>query len=788
MENLHRNEADTRAELVEPALKTCGWGDRNMVPPPLILREYYISVGKLIGDGQRGKRRKWADFILKYKNQKLAIVEAKKEDAEPTQGLEQVKNYANLLGIRYVYSTNGHGIYFFDMKSGRGELVEKYHMPDELFALDFSGSSEMQIKTAIEASHIVRYPPRYYQENAINLAVDAISRGENRALLTLATGTGKTFIAFQIVWKLFQARWNKRGDERRPKILFLADRNVLVEQAMGDFNPLEAEIVRITGKEIRKAGKILTNGNIYFSIYQALTSDMTSVLEGRDEESETDVNEENVANPIFKQYPSDFFDLIIIDECHRGGATNDGNWREVLNHFSAATHLGLTATPKREDNADTYEYFGEPLYTYSLKDGIEDGFLTPFKLKSIKTDFDDYRFSAGDTIVSGEIDEDRDYTLSDFNRAIYLPEREKEMTKIMLENINPKQKTIIFCNDEKHALMIRDFVNELKTNDNPDYCVRITASEGVIGDEFLEKFRDNEKTIPTIVTTSRKLSTGVDSRNVRFIVLMRKVGSMTEFKQIIGRGTRVFDNKDYFTIVDFYGNEQKFDDPEWDGEPIRDVIGLDIEGGENPAIITEVIDEGGKGDDEVKDKNVVQLGNNRQVSYSLDTTFYIDGKPISSQDFLLRLYSQLSLFNTPNELREKWQHPKTRGQLLESLATNGFTQDKIEAVRELLGAKDSDFYDILRFVCFGDNLITRQDRVDTMDEDYLNGLNEKKADFARFVLDTYIKSGEDELSQENISRFIQLKYRTLPDATAKLGSAEKITENYVELQKQLYSA
>jgi len=380
-----KTEADTRAEYIDPMLAESLWS-HNLTPGSQILREHYFTDGRMLSGGQRGKR-KFADYILSYKNQKLAIVEAKKESEEPTEGLEQVKEYATLLNIRIVYATNGKQTYCFDLETGRGDYVEQYPKPDELYRMVNGAQSDIEERAVAEPFHKVKFDPRYYQENAIMTAVRAITKGDPRVLLTLATGTGKTFISFQIVWKLFNARWNKRGDERRPRILFLADRNVLIEQAMGDFNPLEDEIVRVNGEEIRKRdGKIPTNANIFFSIYQAMVGG-----------GET---------PYFKDYPQDFFDLIIIDECHRGGAGNESNWRAVLDHFTTATHLGLTATPKRTDNINTYNYFGEPRYVYSLRDGIEDGFLTPFKVKKINTTLDTYKAGPGDVVLEGELEKE----------------------------------------------------------------------------------------------------------------------------------------------------------------------------------------------------------------------------------------------------------------------------------------------------------------------------------------------------------------------------------------------
>ncbi len=782
------NEATTRRELIDPQIRDARWGMNETVGSQVVA-EYVFTDGRLIGAGQRGSQKK-ADYILAYKNQKIAIVEAKAEDKEVTDGLEQVKAYAQTLNIRFVYSTNGHGIYFFDMKSGRGEKVERYHTPDKLFSMTFGDFSETQ-KTVLTAPfQRSKYSPRYYQENAVNRAAEAISAGEQRVLLTLATGTGKTTIAFQIVWKLYQARWNKRGDGRRPRILFLADRNVLVEQAMGDFSPLENEIVRINGDAIRKKGSIPTNGNIFFSIYQAMTGGPSD-------------------NPYYRDYPEDFFDLIVIDECHRGGAGNESNWRAVLDHFTNATHLGLTATPKRDDNVDTYAYFGNPKYTYSLKDGIEDGFLTPFKVKRITTTMDRYMFHPTDTVESGEVDKEREYSLSDFNNKIYLPEREDKMVQIMLDQINPNQKTIIFCNDEKHAAMIRDAVNKYKPEgtlgDNANYCVRITASEGEIGDQHLREFRDNERQIPTVVTTSRKLSTGVDARNVRFVVLMRNVGSMIEFKQIIGRGTRIYDGKDYFTIADFYGNDAKFQDPEWDGEPtevdITNVGTSDESPFESHSSIHDDVEQSSREDndwngsqmttlEEMKQKTVVHLadGKSREIKYTVDTQFYMDGKPVGPAEFLELLFGKLPDFYTSEEdLEKQWSDPRTRKTLLMGLAERGFDEEKLEKLKELVDAEDSDVYDVLRYISYVKQTITRHERAGIIRNYYLDQLEDGEREFVSFVLDTYEKSGENELSMENLRGLVELKYRTMTDAIKSLGSPQEIVNDYLELQRELYS-
>ncbi len=373
--------------------------------------------------------------------------------------------------------------------------------------------------------------------------------------MTLATGTGKTFIAFQIGWKLFYSRWNlTREPGRRPRILFLADRNILADQAYNAFSPFpEDALQRIEPDEIRRKGKVPKNASLFFTIFQTFLSGPPK---------------DGKPSPYFGEYPPDFFDFIVIDECHRGGANDESTWRDILEYFSPAVQLGLTATPKRQDNVDTYKYFGDPVYIYSLKDGINDGFLTPFRVKQISTTLDEYVYTPDDKLIEGDVEAGKLYTEPDFNRIIEIREREAHRVKIFMDQMNQNEKTLVFCATQDHALAVRDLVNQMKKSTDPNYCARVTANDGALGDQFLREFQDNEKTIPTILTTSQKLSTGVDARNIRNIVLMRPINSMIEFKQIIGRGTRLYDGKDYFTIYDFVKAHHHFNDPEWDGEPI----------------------------------------------------------------------------------------------------------------------------------------------------------------------------------------------------------------------------
>jgi type I restriction enzyme R subunit len=524
------NEAETRAEHIDPALKAAGWG---VVEGSRVRREYPITLGRIEGHGKRGKPL-IADYVLEYRNTKLATIEAKAWDKLLTEGVGQAKNYAGKLAIRFTYATNGQGIYGIDMDTGiEGELA-RYPTPEELWNRTFATQNAWRNRFAAVPfeDRGGYFQSRYYQDIAIERVLAAIADQKQRILLTLATGTGKTFIAFRVAWKLFHSRWNltdwktegepEKLGTRRPRILFLADRNILADQAYNAFSAFpEDAMVRIAPEDIRKKGKVPKNGSIFFSIFQTFMSGPPK---------------DGHPSPYFGEYPPDFFDFIVIDECHRGGANDEGNWRGILEYFAPAVQLGLTATPKRKDNVDTYAYFGEPVFIYSLRDGINDGFLTPFRVKQISTTLDEYVYTPDDTLVEGEIEAGKRYEEADFNKIIEIKEREKKRVEIFMSQIDQREKTLVFCATQDHALAVRDLINQMKTSTDPNYCQRVTANDGALGDQHLRDFQDNEKSIPTILTTSQKLSTGVDARNVRNIVLLRPVNSMIEFKQIIGRG------------------------------------------------------------------------------------------------------------------------------------------------------------------------------------------------------------------------------------------------------------
>ena len=605
--------------------------------------------------------------------------------------------------------------------------------------------------------------------------MDAIANNKTRILLTLATGTGKTFIAFQIAWKLYQSRWNlKRDGKRSPRILFLADRNILANQAYLDFGAFKDDaLVRVKPEEISKRGEVPKNGSVFFTIFQTFMS-------GSD------------GKAYFGGYEQDFFDFVIIDECHRGGANDESTWRDILNYFSSAVQLGLTATPKRKDNVDTYEYFGEPVYRYSLKEGIKDGFLTPFKVKRIQTTMDEYVYTADDEVLEGDVDEGYVYKESDFNKKIVIAERERRRVQEMLANINHNDKTLIFCANQAHAAMIRDIVNQEVKHKRADYCVRVTANDGAIGDTFLKQFQQNDKQIPTIITTSQKLTTGVDARNVRNIVLMRPVNSMIEFKQIIGRGTRLFEGKHFFTIIDFVNAYHLFNDAEWDGEPLEPEPTRGQQGTREPDSSYTGEQGGGSEEETAKERRVrIRLsdGKVREIQSMRSTLFYVDGKPISAEEFLQRIFNTLNLpefFGTEQKLRELWASPITRRELLKRLDEHGCGKDELVKLQEMIEAAHSDLFDVLEYISYAKKPISRKERVEQAQGNIYNLLNAEQRDFVKFVLNNYVQDGVDELDIGKLSTSINSKYGSISEATRHLGTTEEIRRLFVEFQQSLY--
>ena len=748
------------------------------------------------------KHPKKADYILEYHGKKLAVIEAKSDEKDVAEGVDQAKEYARMLQIRFTYSTNGDDIWFIDMgvKDSQGNYiipsaemeVDKFPTPQELWQMTYPEENSWRDKFNLEPlNRGAGRMPRYYQEIAINNVLNAVADGRKRILLTMATGTGKTYTAFQICWKLTRTKWNIKGTDKEPRILFIADRNILANQAVNDFDQFDEDAMcRITPKELRKNGyKVPTARNLYFTIFQTM---MTSPNEQKAEEKEKGGRKSAEGNmPYYTQYPKDFFDFIIIDECHRGGANDESEWRKLMEYFDYACQLGMTATPRRKENANTYNYFGEPVYSYSLKQGIEDGFLVPFRVDIATSNIDDYKYAVGDVVKSGEIDKEKVYTEKDFaNGYIKIKERDEHRVKEFLAKINPDEKTIVFCATQEHAMIVRDMINKHKKCPDSNYCQRVTADDGEEGEKILRTFQDNEKLRPTILTTSQKLSTGVDARNVRNIVLMRPINNMVEFKQIIGRGTRLFDEKYYFTIYDFVGANERFKDEDWDGDPFCPKCGnypctcnkyqRVPDNPDNPAMVQESIAkpcpkcghlpctcDGGN-----SKKIVVRLSEHRNIELHTDWTETVsyDGKFVTLREFVQILFGKIpNFFSSAEDLRRQWEHPETREQLLGVLDQSGFGEAKLEMIKKMLKLEKCDLLDVLEYIAYESTPIERAERVRIVQKQWLKQFTVSQQEFDNLILQYYVNNGFKELGADKLSQFVSIKYKSTKDAKVSLG-------------------
>ena len=767
-------EADTRAERIDPVLAAAGWGQNGSK-----VRREVICPGRIQSGGTRGKGLS-ADYVLIHKGQKLAVMEAKRAGVSHRNGVGQAKDYATRLGSRYAYASNGLHWYQIDMVSGaEGDMDLPFPSPDELWDRTFADQNIWRERFgAVDfETDGGKWELRYYQHKAINAALEAVAKGDRRILLTLATGTGKTSIAFQIAWKLFQAKWNLTGEPvRRPRILFLADRNILADQAYNAFSAFPNDAVtRIDPDTIRKnRGKPPKNASLFFTIFQTF-------MTGEGE-------------PVYTQYPPDFFDFIVIDECHRGGAKDESEWRRLLEYFEPAAQLGLTATPKRKHNADTYAYFGEPVYTYALRDGIEDGFLTPFKVRQMASTIDEYVYDGSDDLIAGAVEEGEAFTEGDFNTRIVIPERELSRVKEFMSQINQRQKMLVFCATQNHAALVRDLINQVKDSTNLNYCHRVTADDGAVGEQHLRDFQDNDKTIPTVLTTSQKLSTGVDARNVRHIVLMRPIRSMIEFKQIIGRGTRTYEGKDFFTIWDFVKAHENFNDPEWDGEPLEPEP---PQGPRTPPFgpepgPTEPGEPGGGGPEEPpREKIVVKLsdGSVRKIKYIASTTYWSpEGKPISAAEFLARLFGDLKgIVADEDQLRAVWSDPDNRERFLNQLSDRGYDADRLNDIRRLVDATESDLFDVLSYIMFTNPPRTRHERAEHVRADGVVQENGDIKELLLAILGAYETRGESELATKKLGTFLTARYGSVSEGKIKLGGLSAVKQAFREMQTILYS-
>ena len=802
------DETATRRKKINPKLYEVGW---EQVPESEILEEQraYITPGQVSALPQNRHPKK-ADYILEYKKQKLAVIEAKSDEKDVSAGVEQAKLYAEMLKIRYTYATNGDEIWAIDMgvKDANGNYiipskegpVDRFPSPQELWAMTFPEHNEWRDKFNLQPMNRGGgREPRYYQEIAINKVLAAIANNQQRILLTMATGTGKTYTAFQICWKLYETNWNTHGTDQKPRILFISDRNILANQAKNDFEQFpEDAMERITPDLLhdkKHQDRVPKARHLYFTIFQTFMS------------------EDQTGKPYYMQYPQEFFDFIIIDECHRGGANDESEWRQLMEYFKPAVQLGMTATPRRTENANTYRYFGNPVYTYSLKQGIEDGFLTPFRVKISTSNIDTYQFNPNDD-VEGEIDEKKTYTEQDFyNGNIEIRQRDEHRVKEMLGQIGKDEKTLVFCCTQQHAQIIRDMINQWKQVPDSNYCERVTSDDGKDGEDKLKQFQNNDYLRPTILTTSQKLSTGVDARNVRNIVLMRPVNNIVEFKQIMGRGTRLFDGKYYFTIIDFVGATKNFQDPEWDGDPFCPVCGnypctcnkkpkQDVcpKCGKNPCECPPSPPKpcpvcghlpctcpGGQ----PKKKVVVKLSKLRELTLHTewDERIQFGDELLTIEEYIKRLFGMLPTFlDGEEDLRERWSQPESRQQLLNVLEESGFPEDKLEMTRRFLELEQCDMLDVLAFLAYNTTPMERQRRAEILQAQAMKQYSKAQQDFVNYIMQLYVRNGFKELGSEKLPTLIQMKYHTPHDAVKELKmQPAEIRQFFLGMQHLLYN-
>ena len=784
------SEADTCRKLVVPKLLSAGWD----TDPHSIAEQRSITDGRIVpvGKGFIRKPPKRVDFLLRCtRDFPIAVVEAKASYKAAADGMQQAKTYAEMLGLKFAYATNGHEIIEFDYLTGTESIVRSYPTPAQLWER-YRKSSGLNDDASADrlltpSNHVVGKGERYYQQIAINRTLEAILRGDRRLLLTMATGTGKTAVAFQLCWKLWNGRWNRSGDYRRPRILYLADRNILVDQPKdGIFAAFEDARHKIEG------GEVVKSREMYFAIYQAIAEDERRV-------------------GLFKSFPTDFFDLIIVDECHRGSARDESSWRAILEYFEPAYQLGMTATPLRDDNHDTYRYFGNPIYEYSLRQGIEDGFLAPYRVHRVITEWDaaGWRPSKTDLDRFGRPIPDDEYGTKDFERVVALRARTMAIATHLTEFLKKTDrfaKTIVFCVDQEHASEMRIALNNLNSDlvaAYPDYVCRVTADEGDIGRGHLSRFQDIDTTVPTILTTSQLLTTGVDAPTCKNVVLARIVGSMSEFKQIIGRGTRVRDDygKLWFNILDYTGSATRlFADPAFDGDPVRITEEEVNEEGQVTAIREtepepeaeppgdtgpEVIEPPGEG----RQKFYFDGG---QVEIAAHLVYELD--PNGKQLRVVRYTDYAAeavrtLCPTAPALRAQWADPIKRAEIIQGLQERGvdFTE-----LSEAAHQPEADPFDLLCHLAFNAPLRTRRERAQQLKAakpDFFTRYSPEARQVLEELLEKYAEHGDAQFVLPDVLRVPPISnHGQIGEIIRLFGGPDELRNAVTELQGHLYAA
>ncbi|TAN62518.1 DEAD/DEAH box helicase [bacterium] len=786
------NEADTCRKFVVPKLNEAGWDN----DPHSFTEQRTFTDGRIVVAGSRVKRRqqKRADYLLRYtRDFPIAVVEAKAFYKSAAEGLQQAKDYAEVLGLKFAYSTNGHNILEFDYLTGKEQQIEVFPTPIELWKrLRIAQGLKDDIAADRLLSpyyHLSGKSPRYYQEIAINRSVQAILQGKPRVLLTMATGTGKTVVAFQICWKLWNARWNRASKYRRPKILYLADRNILIDDPKDKiFTPFGDARWKIENGEVNKSREM------YFAIYQAIA---------RDERRPG----------LYREYSPDFFDLIIVDECHRGSANDESNWREILEYFKPAYQLGMTATPLCDDNRDTYAYFGNPIYQYSLKQGIEDGFLAPYRVHRVITTYDaaGWRPSQGELDRYGREIPDGEYLTKDFERVVALRARTEAMARHLTEFLRKTDrfaKTIVFCVNQEHADEMRRALNNLNSDivrQFPDYACRVTSDEGDVGRGHLGKFQELETNTPVILTTSQLLTTGVDAPTCKNIVLARVINSMTDFKQIIGRGTRVRDDygKLYFSIVDYTGSATRlFADPAFDGEPT--LISEQVVDEAGQVIKEEVVEsDEGKGEDAVigiEPPAIIESNGGEPKRYYIDNGFVEvaahlvyeldpDGKQLRVVRFTDYAAEKVRiLYPSAAEMRTLWADPAQRAEIIAKLEERGIDFDELAVSAN---QPDADPFDLLCHIAFNAPLRTRRERADRLrkdKKDFFDQYGPEAKGILNELLEKYAEHGTAQFVIPDVLKVPPIsEHGNVMEISNMFGGPERLRDAVNKMQTFLYA-